>query len=674
MPTLVASYQVDGGFSHATMTTPSFTPSTGELIVIKGGALPELDDVFDVPTASGGGITWTQRVSVWGSGGSRYAEIWTGVVTVGGSPITVSLPTLATGPEQLAMLVERWSSARVADTPVVVSGADNTGSAPNLTLTTTAANSVISSMVTSNVGGSGATRAYRSSATEDGYLYISSRGTFYWAWQSAASAGAQSVGMTAPSAYRWTLAGIEILDVTGSRGSTTIQIGSSGTGRVDGTGSGSTTIQIASVAPPATIQVLAVPDPMASPPRVRLDVSALVGQVPRDAPVTILRTDPDGLQRRVITPYGARLSAGLWSGFDYHPPFNEVVSYTVGFGALVPGQPVTTGYWEYSPSPNLLPSSTCALGRAGVVADSWSSAWGSTIAAGTGSTAGAVTLLATQQYAAMASRWIPLRGSTALTTHTLAFEISDLTGYNDGSGSAGQMRLYIDWQLSTGEYVTSTVAAPVKWPSAGRALVTVSGTRPFNCAAARVAMYFVESLQPGRRANIAVWGVTLQEGSSVAAIPAAQWVTVPTTQARLDSTRTWLCHPSDPSLSAPVDAVTEVGDRTRASAASLHWAYGAKYPIAITSGVRRARTGTVQLRVDSPDAADQVRRLLSADSPVWVNMAAEDMGAAWWDDPYGWVQPGDVTDINRAGWVGYPYRHISLPYTEIDVPTAYLVA
>jgi hypothetical protein len=58
----------------------------------------------------------------------------------------------------------------------------------------------------------GASRAYSSSATEEGYDFQSGVYTGYWAYQSAASAGAQTVGLTAPTGQAWAIAGIEIQD------------------------------------------------------------------------------------------------------------------------------------------------------------------------------------------------------------------------------------------------------------------------------------------------------------------------------------------------------------------------------------------------------------------------------------------------------------------------------
>jgi hypothetical protein len=59
--------------------------------------------------------------------------------------------------------------------------------------------------------------AYRSSATQDGLHDKSGTGNYvaYYATQPAASAGSQTMGLTAPTGQTWSLIGIEIQDPLG---------------------------------------------------------------------------------------------------------------------------------------------------------------------------------------------------------------------------------------------------------------------------------------------------------------------------------------------------------------------------------------------------------------------------------------------------------------------------
>jgi hypothetical protein len=72
-----------------------------------------------------------------------------------------------------------------------------------------AANSIVS-WVNGDWSGNSGARAYRSSATEERYNFVSNQYTGYWATQQAAAAGAQTIGLTTPASQTWSLGGIEI--------------------------------------------------------------------------------------------------------------------------------------------------------------------------------------------------------------------------------------------------------------------------------------------------------------------------------------------------------------------------------------------------------------------------------------------------------------------------------
>ena len=129
---------------------------------------------------------------------------------VGGSPtamtVTVAPGNFAYVPR--AMVVERWINAALAGSPATMS-ASGTSTAPNGTCTTAAANSVVSWVSTDRTAGTGA-RTYRGTPTEEQYHTVTSWYTGYWAYQTAASAGAQTCGLTAPASQKWEIAGLEV--------------------------------------------------------------------------------------------------------------------------------------------------------------------------------------------------------------------------------------------------------------------------------------------------------------------------------------------------------------------------------------------------------------------------------------------------------------------------------
>ena len=87
-PTLITSYKVTGT-GTATNQTPNFTPSPGEVIVVKAWN-PDLDSP-NIGSVTGGGLTYATKIHIQGTGKS---EGWIFVAEVGPTspgPMTVSV-------------------------------------------------------------------------------------------------------------------------------------------------------------------------------------------------------------------------------------------------------------------------------------------------------------------------------------------------------------------------------------------------------------------------------------------------------------------------------------------------------------------------------------------------------------------------------------------------------
>ncbi len=211
MPSLIASYAVASVITGdtSTLATPSFTPSNGEMIVVKAATW---DTGTASGTPSGGSLVYTRQVTAQPGGFNGYGTIFTAVVS--GSPgsmvVTLSAPAATC---YHSMTVERWSSAQVAGTPATNSTINGSG-APSATLTTTANNSIITWLNVDLASQDPASRAYRSSAVEDGLAdgHLNTNSVHYYAYQTAAVAGSQTIGLTAPGSQTWTMTGIEIKD------------------------------------------------------------------------------------------------------------------------------------------------------------------------------------------------------------------------------------------------------------------------------------------------------------------------------------------------------------------------------------------------------------------------------------------------------------------------------
>lgn len=206
-PTLLNAYIVhDTGANALALATPSFTPANGEVIVCKATTWDTGTNYGAGPV--GGSQTYSKRVEAAPGGFNAYAVIWT--ATISGSPGSMTVSMTPSASSRHSMVVERWTG-QLAASPAVNSTVSGSGT-PSVTVTTAAADSVVSWCSSDVFSRNPATRAYLSSATEEDCYDRSSNtdGVWYYAYQAAASAGAQTVGMSAPGSQGWALAAIEV--------------------------------------------------------------------------------------------------------------------------------------------------------------------------------------------------------------------------------------------------------------------------------------------------------------------------------------------------------------------------------------------------------------------------------------------------------------------------------
>ena len=214
MPTLTASYFVQISPQGTTpLVTPSFTPSNGEVLAIKMGTW---DSGSPLGAPTGGSQTYTSRVVNAPGGFNQWAAIYTCVIS--GSPGSMTVSSTPSTSLRGAMVVERWSSAALAATPVTASSTGS-GSASG-SITPTAGSSVISWTAGDVNSANPSTRTYLASATEDGLWddHVGSNGVGYFAYQASTGTGSQSYGLSAPSGMQYVTAAIEILDNSGGGG------------------------------------------------------------------------------------------------------------------------------------------------------------------------------------------------------------------------------------------------------------------------------------------------------------------------------------------------------------------------------------------------------------------------------------------------------------------------
>jgi hypothetical protein len=212
-PTLIASdFQSSAGTSAATLTSSAATVGTsnGDVIVVHATTW---SNGTAMSTPTGGGQTF-QPVQVVAPGVfAGWSGTW--VCTVSGSPGTFSISSTPAGSSRNALSVERFGSAFVDPTPAVFATTQASSATMSTTLTTTAANSVISWAMSEENSRDPAGATYTPSGTIvvglfDGH--VGSNSVQYFARTGPiATAGATTVGVSVPAgSLNWTASGVEI--------------------------------------------------------------------------------------------------------------------------------------------------------------------------------------------------------------------------------------------------------------------------------------------------------------------------------------------------------------------------------------------------------------------------------------------------------------------------------
>jgi hypothetical protein len=201
VPTLADNAASSSG-TPSTSASVSLTPASGDVLVVK--AVSEDSIVpLNTPTDTAGN-SWTLRVSSLVSSHTT-GYIWT-AVAAGSSTTTITVAkTNGAGTFILSMCAEAWRSG---------------SGAPSTTLATSQAGSVVTWADGDWTANSPGSRTYDTTSASPVEEFIddrSSTSTYvsYFAYQGAASAAAQTLGMTIPSSQTFTLVALEVLDLGG---------------------------------------------------------------------------------------------------------------------------------------------------------------------------------------------------------------------------------------------------------------------------------------------------------------------------------------------------------------------------------------------------------------------------------------------------------------------------
>ena len=209
VPVLNNTFSANKGFFGSNsnpLVSGSFSPAAGDLIVVKvqnRAANPASWTMSDSAHA----LTWTHQVSFTAAQG--ILNIFTAPVVTAPGSITVTATPSAACPG--AMLVEWWSGAPVAASPATATAQGST-TAPSFTITTVKAGSVVSwcSNDANDLTGARTYITTSGSVPVEENFFNQGLSTYTHAYQTAATAGSQSVGETLPSPQLWAAAAIEL--------------------------------------------------------------------------------------------------------------------------------------------------------------------------------------------------------------------------------------------------------------------------------------------------------------------------------------------------------------------------------------------------------------------------------------------------------------------------------
>jgi hypothetical protein len=209
LPQLVGFYDPFTNNSDlSTITTTSFSPAAGEVLVVWGTSG---DSPCQVTGVSGGGLTWNSRVSLTASFNDPV-RMWTAVVpNTPPASMTVSVTFGGSGASH-GIGVMRWANAQLDATPAL--GYSQSNTSVSQSITTEGGASVIA-WCASDWNTKQGTPNYRGTGTvEAGHQYVSGY-TGWYAYQPASTPGTYTFGLSSPTGQKASMIGIEIQSLSG---------------------------------------------------------------------------------------------------------------------------------------------------------------------------------------------------------------------------------------------------------------------------------------------------------------------------------------------------------------------------------------------------------------------------------------------------------------------------
>lgn len=208
---------------RASLTSASFTPAAGELLVVKAGTAAT---AATVQAVAGGALTWTRLVNPMVTAGEAPAAIWAAPVPTGqAAAMTVSVTFANTSTNQAVLAgfaYERWSNATIA---APANTAARVGSASGLAKLASATFGAAFTWADFDANGANGTAAgYYGGATPTATI-AATPGQFgaYFGYQLISPVSTATFGASSPPGQAATLVGLELLPKVNTPGATLIE-------------------------------------------------------------------------------------------------------------------------------------------------------------------------------------------------------------------------------------------------------------------------------------------------------------------------------------------------------------------------------------------------------------------------------------------------------------------
>jgi hypothetical protein len=138
------------------------------------------------------------------------------------------------------------------------------------------------------------------------------------------------------------------------------------------------------------------------------------------------------------------------------------------------------------------------------------------------------------------------------------------------------------------------------------------------------------------------------------------------TETWVPSESTWIVHASDSSLSVSVEKIIGPAQPYAYADRAVEFpVLNRKNPPLRTDSPRGGESGQITVKCSTPEQRRAVKALLADNGAVLLNTPYTDDEIGW-----KWVRVREMLISNPGGFLDFPFRYITLSYSEVEAPDA----